>query len=81
MTHCVIGWRWITHLRQKKYSLLLLTFGVLGAGMMVYYLLKVKAALTVWAVYPNPSFQTYAEAQGWPVLARPADFVEEAKLA
>ena len=35
----------------------------------------------VWAVYPNPSFQTYAEAQGWPVLARPADFVEEAKLA
>ena len=34
-----------------------------------------------WAVYPNSAFEADARARGWPVLPRPADFVEEAKLA
>ncbi|MBU0552165.1 HAD-IB family phosphatase [Myxococcota bacterium] len=33
-----------------------------------------------WAVYPNPKFAAYAQAQGWPILPRPADFIEEAKF-
>lgn len=37
-------------------------------------------AAQAWAVYPNPKFAAYAEAQGWPVLPRPADFQEEAKF-
>jgi hypothetical protein len=31
-------------------------------------------------VYPNPEFEAYSRAQGWPVLPRPADFVEEEKF-
>ena len=34
-----------------------------------------------WAVYPNAEFAQVAERRGWHVLRRPADFVEEAKLA
>jgi phosphoserine phosphatase len=33
-----------------------------------------------WSVYPNPEFEAYSRAQGWPVLPRPADFVEEEKF-
>ncbi len=35
----------------------------------------------IWAVYPNPKFEAEARAEGWHLLPRPADFVEEAKLA
>lgn len=35
----------------------------------------------IWSVYPNPEFREYSLAKGWHVLPRPADFVEEAKLA
>jgi len=34
-----------------------------------------------WAVYPNAEFEATARARGWPILLRPDDFVEEAKLA
>jgi HAD superfamily phosphoserine phosphatase-like hydrolase len=34
-----------------------------------------------WAVYPNPTFLEVARAHGWHILPRPADFVEETKLA
>ena len=34
-----------------------------------------------WSIYPNGSFEEYSRERGWPVLRRPADFVEEAKLA
>ena len=33
-----------------------------------------------WSVYPNPDFERHSEEQGWPILRRPADFVEEAKF-
>jgi len=33
-----------------------------------------------WSIYPNPAFEAHSRAQGWEVLPRPADFVEEAKL-
>lgn len=35
----------------------------------------------IWSVFPNSSFHEYSKAQGWHILPRPADFVEEAKLA
>ena len=34
-----------------------------------------------WSVYPNPRFEALSRQRGWHVLPRPADFVEEAKLA
>ncbi|MDX9721698.1 MAG: HAD family hydrolase [Myxococcota bacterium] len=34
-----------------------------------------------WSVYPNPSFHELSQAQGWHILPRPADFIEESKLA
>lgn len=33
-----------------------------------------------WSVYPNPEFEAFSRARGWPILPRPADFVEEAKF-
>ncbi|HEY3351875.1 MAG TPA: haloacid dehalogenase-like hydrolase [Polyangia bacterium] len=33
-----------------------------------------------WSVYPNPEFEAWSRAQGWPVLPRPGDFVEEEKF-
>lgn len=33
-----------------------------------------------WSVYPNPRFEAYSREKGWPVLARPDDFVEEEKF-
>jgi phosphoserine phosphatase len=35
----------------------------------------------IWSVYPNSAFHELSAAKGWHVLPRPADFVEEAKLA
>ena len=35
----------------------------------------------IWSVYPNPEFHAYSKAKGWHITERPADFVEEAKLA
>ncbi len=37
-------------------------------------------AEVAWTVYPNPQFAEYSRAQGWPILPRPADFVEEEKF-
>jgi phosphoserine phosphatase len=34
-----------------------------------------------WSVYPNPTFHAYSLQKGWHITPRPADFVEEAKLA
>jgi HAD superfamily phosphoserine phosphatase-like hydrolase len=34
-----------------------------------------------WSVYPNSDFLQFSRAQGWHILERPADFLEEAKLA
>ncbi len=39
-----------------------------------------RLADRAWAVYPNPAFRAAAEAAGWPILPRPADFVEEEKF-
>lgn len=33
-----------------------------------------------WSVYPNPEFAEYSRQQGWPILPRPPDFVEEEKF-
>jgi hypothetical protein len=33
-----------------------------------------------WSVYPNPEFEVYSREQGWHLLRRPADFVEEEKF-
>lgn len=38
-------------------------------------------AAQAWSVYPNPEFAAHSRAQGWPILARPPDFVEEEKFA
>ncbi len=35
----------------------------------------------IWSVYPNPAFHELSASKGWHILPRPADFVEEAKLA
>jgi len=36
----------------------------------------------IWSVYPNAEFLAFSEAKpGWHITPRPADFVEEAKLA
>lgn len=35
----------------------------------------------IWSVLPNPAFYEHSRAKGWHILPRPADFVEEAKLA
>ena len=37
-------------------------------------------AEVAWSVYPNPAFAEYSRAQGWPILPRPPDFVEEEKF-
>jgi HAD superfamily phosphoserine phosphatase-like hydrolase len=37
-------------------------------------------AEVAWSVYPNPEFAEYSRKQGWPILPRPADFVEEEKF-
>ena len=47
------GWKWISHLKYKTYALMLLFFGMSGAGLMVYYLLKLRAAQAVWRIYPR----------------------------
>jgi HAD superfamily phosphoserine phosphatase-like hydrolase len=39
-----------------------------------------ELATQAWAVYPNPDFAAHSRAQGWPILPRPADFVEEEKF-
>ena len=39
-----------------------------------------RLAELAWSVYPNPDFARYSEAQGWPILPRPPDFVEEEKF-
>jgi len=39
-----------------------------------------KLADFAWSVYPNPEFAEYSRAQGWPILPRPPDFVEEEKF-
>jgi len=33
-----------------------------------------------WAIYPNPEFAAFAASRDWPILPRPADFVEEEKF-
>ena len=33
-----------------------------------------------WSVYPDAAFAEYSSARGWPILPRPADFVEEEKF-
>jgi phosphoserine phosphatase len=37
-------------------------------------------AEVAWSVYPNPEFAEYCRKQGWPILPRPPDFVEEEKF-
>jgi HAD superfamily phosphoserine phosphatase-like hydrolase len=37
-------------------------------------------AEVAWSVYPNPEFAEYSRRQGWPILPRPSDFVEEEKF-
>ncbi|MCB9555518.1 MAG: haloacid dehalogenase-like hydrolase [Deltaproteobacteria bacterium] len=38
-------------------------------------------AAHAWGVFPNRQFASECAKRGWPVLPRPADFVEEAKFA
>ena len=47
--------------------------GSLDAAMM-------RQARHAWSVYPNPEFEAYSRDQGWPILRRPPDFVEEEKF-
>ena len=49
-------------------------------GWHMHFLLELSTGVT-WSVYPNPTFHEQSVARGWQVLPRPADFVEEAKLA
>jgi phosphoserine phosphatase len=37
-------------------------------------------ATQAWSIYPNPEFAAHSRSQGWPILARPADFQEEEKF-
>lgn len=39
-----------------------------------------ELAEIAWSVYPNPAFAEYSKKKGWPILPRPADFVEEEKF-
>ncbi len=39
-----------------------------------------EIADVAWSVYPNPDFERFSRERGWPILPRPADFVEEAKF-
>jgi len=39
-----------------------------------------EIASRAWSVYPNPDFEAYSRARGWPVLPRPPGFVEERKF-
>jgi phosphoserine phosphatase len=39
-----------------------------------------RLADVVWSVYPNSSFTKYSRDQGWSILPRPPDFVEEEKF-
>lgn len=39
-----------------------------------------ELAQVAWAIYPNPEFAEHARGHGWPILPRPADFVEEQKF-
>ncbi len=39
-----------------------------------------RLAEVAWSVYPNPDFARYSKEQGWPILPRPPDFVEELKF-
>lgn len=39
-----------------------------------------ELAEVAWSIYPNPDFAAWCAAQGWPILPRPADFVEEQKF-
>jgi HAD superfamily phosphoserine phosphatase-like hydrolase len=39
-----------------------------------------ELAETAWSVYPNPAFAEVSRGRGWPILPRPADFVEEEKF-
>ncbi len=42
----------------------------------------IELATTVrWSVFPNAAFHEVSRAKGWHILPRPADFVEEDKLA
>ena len=47
------GWYWTGHLISKKYALMLLFTGFIGAGIMVFYLLNLRAAQAVWRIYPR----------------------------
>jgi phosphoserine phosphatase len=39
-----------------------------------------EIAHRAWCVYPDAAFEAFARERGWPVLPRPADFVEEEKF-
>jgi phosphoserine phosphatase len=39
-----------------------------------------ELARCAWSVYPDADFARHSEARGWPILPRPADFVEEEKF-
>jgi len=39
-----------------------------------------ELAQVAWSVYPNPAFTEHSRQRGWPILPRPADFVEEEKF-
>ena len=39
-----------------------------------------EVAERAWSVYPDEAFEAYSRERGWPVLPRPADFVEEEKF-
>lgn len=53
----------------------------LGAGNGTLDEAMMALAEVPWAIYPSPPFEAHCRALGWHVLPRPADFVEEAKLA
>ena len=53
----------------------------LGAGNGSLDAAMIALAQSNWAVYPNAVFEAEARARRWHILPRPADFVEEAKLA
>lgn len=51
-----------------------------GNGSLDRAMMEISEGLA-WAVYPNSAFRATALEKGWPILDRPDDFIEEAKLA
>ena len=67
--------RKVRHLWGERPLLLAAGNGPLDAAMMAL------SSDVSWSIYPAPAFEKISRANGWRILPRPADFIEETKLA